>query len=267
MHKLLEPIGIQQAFQGSRAKLYYTATMDITIGQRTYTEMFDIANINYYDVMLGTPFLRETIDNDLSIWLASEEATIHGMSANKVTPQGNLPLDLITNQLSENTKELSFESIKNELIVIPVPQTLRELQKIISLVAYMLPYCGCIKQPLDMLQCIYRDKPYVCSKDIYNVIIDINSALSTTKVVDYYNDIVIHDGSPVHHEDNSYITKATVSASDYKKSLLGQNQAGVSMEDVKDDDDFHNIIKNNDIKKDHHILVDIETPPSHSFRN
>ncbi|KIJ39989.1 hypothetical protein M422DRAFT_257307 [Sphaerobolus stellatus SS14] len=33
MHKLLEPIGIQQAFQGSRAKLYYTATTDITIGQ------------------------------------------------------------------------------------------------------------------------------------------------------------------------------------------------------------------------------------------
>ncbi|KIJ37812.1 hypothetical protein M422DRAFT_177458, partial [Sphaerobolus stellatus SS14] len=63
MHKLLEPIGIQQAFQGSRAKLYYTATMDITIGQRTYTEMFDIANINYYDVMLGTPFLRRVKAN------------------------------------------------------------------------------------------------------------------------------------------------------------------------------------------------------------
>ncbi|KIJ53838.1 hypothetical protein M422DRAFT_242102 [Sphaerobolus stellatus SS14] len=58
MHKLPEPIGIQQAFQGSRAKLYYTATTDIIVGQRTYTEMFDISNINYYDVMLGTPFLR-----------------------------------------------------------------------------------------------------------------------------------------------------------------------------------------------------------------
>ncbi|KIJ44638.1 hypothetical protein M422DRAFT_89611, partial [Sphaerobolus stellatus SS14] len=86
MHKLPEPIGIQQAFQGSRAKRYYTATTDITIGQRTYTDMFDITNVNYYDVMLGTPFL------------------------------------------------------------------------------------------------------------------------STTKVVDYYDDIVIHDGSPVHHEDNSYIS-------------------------------------------------------------
>ncbi|KIJ23296.1 hypothetical protein M422DRAFT_196117, partial [Sphaerobolus stellatus SS14] len=58
MHKLPEPIGIQQAFQGSRAKLYYTVTMDITVGQRTYTETFDIADVDYYDVMLGTPFLR-----------------------------------------------------------------------------------------------------------------------------------------------------------------------------------------------------------------
>ncbi|KIJ40000.1 hypothetical protein M422DRAFT_257060 [Sphaerobolus stellatus SS14] len=57
-HKLLEPIGIQQAFQGSRAKLYYTVTTDITVGQRTYTEMFNIANVDYYDIMLGTPFLR-----------------------------------------------------------------------------------------------------------------------------------------------------------------------------------------------------------------
>ncbi|KIJ42798.1 hypothetical protein M422DRAFT_170697, partial [Sphaerobolus stellatus SS14] len=63
MHKLPEPIGMQQAFQGSRAKLYYTATTDITIGQRTYTETFDIANIDYYDVMLGTPFLRRVKTN------------------------------------------------------------------------------------------------------------------------------------------------------------------------------------------------------------
>ncbi|KIJ30289.1 hypothetical protein M422DRAFT_268153 [Sphaerobolus stellatus SS14] len=35
MHKLPEPIGIQQAFQGSRAKLYYTVTTDITVGQQT----------------------------------------------------------------------------------------------------------------------------------------------------------------------------------------------------------------------------------------
>ncbi|KIJ48342.1 hypothetical protein M422DRAFT_247671 [Sphaerobolus stellatus SS14] len=274
MHKLPEPIGIQQAFQGSRAKLYYTATTDIIVG-----------HVNYYDVMLGTLFLRrvkanidfnglgsivingELIDNDLSVWLASNEAKIHGMSANKVTLQEEQPLEPIVNQLSNNTKESAFEVVKNELLVVPVPHTLKELQRLISMVAYMLPYCGRLKQPLDMLRCIYRDKPYVCNEDVYTVILDINSVLSTTNIVNYCDDIIIHDGYPTHHEDNVYSTKATVSASDYKKSLNEQDRAGVSIEEVNDEDDFHNIIKNNDITKDHHILVDLETPPSHSFQN
>ncbi|KIJ53903.1 hypothetical protein M422DRAFT_92930, partial [Sphaerobolus stellatus SS14] len=63
MHKLPEPIGIQQAFQGSRAKLYYTVTTDITVGQQMYTETFNIANVDYYDVMLGNPFLRQVKAN------------------------------------------------------------------------------------------------------------------------------------------------------------------------------------------------------------
>ncbi|KIJ22430.1 hypothetical protein M422DRAFT_277141 [Sphaerobolus stellatus SS14] len=141
MHKLPEAIGIQQAFQGSKAKLYYTATTDITVGQQMYTETFDIANIDYYDVMLGNPFLRrvkanidfnglgsivingEMIDNDLSVWLTLNEAKIHGMSANKATLQGEQPLELIVNQLSNNMKESAFETIKNKLLVIPVPHT------------------------------------------------------------------------------------------------------------------------------------------------
>ncbi|KIJ37684.1 hypothetical protein M422DRAFT_259783 [Sphaerobolus stellatus SS14] len=253
MHKLPEPIGIQQAFQGSRAKLYYTATTDITVGQRTYTETFDIANVDYYDVMLGTPFLRrvkanidfnelgsivingETIDNDLSVWLTSNEAKVHGILANKVTLQKEQPFAPIVDQLSNNTKEFTFETIKNELLVVPVPHTVKELQKLISMVAYMLPYY------------------------VYNVILDINSALSTTNVVNYYDDVIIHD-------DNVYSTKVTVSSSDYKKSLSEQDRAGVSIEEVNDEDNVQNIVKNNDITEDHHIPVDMETPPSHSFR-
>ncbi|KIJ40874.1 hypothetical protein M422DRAFT_256040 [Sphaerobolus stellatus SS14] len=159
----------QQAFQGSRAKLYHTVTTDITIGQRMYTETFNIANVDYYDIMLGTPFLRrvkanidfnglgsiiingETTDNDPSVWLALEEAKVHGMSTNKATPQGEKPLETIVDQLSVKTKERSFERVRNELLVVPVPQTQEELKMLISLVAYMLPYCGRIKRPLDML--------------------------------------------------------------------------------------------------------------------
>src|SRR3978361_1675578 len=97
------------------------------------------------------------------------------------------------------------------------------------MVAYMLPYCGRIKRPLDMLRRIYRNKPYICNEDVYNVILDINSALSTTHVVNYYDDVIIHD-------DNVYSTKATVSSSDYKKSLSEQDRAGVSIKEVNDED-------------------------------
>ncbi|KIJ38128.1 hypothetical protein M422DRAFT_177090, partial [Sphaerobolus stellatus SS14] len=61
MHKLPEPIGIQQAFQGSRAKLYYTAATDIIVGQQMYKETFNIANVDYYDIMLGTLLILVTL--------------------------------------------------------------------------------------------------------------------------------------------------------------------------------------------------------------
>ncbi|KIJ51802.1 hypothetical protein M422DRAFT_244157 [Sphaerobolus stellatus SS14] len=240
--------------------------------------MFDIANVNYCDFMLGTPFLRrvkanidfnglgsiiinrEMIDNDLSIWLASSEAKIHGVLANKATTQGEPPFEQIDNLLSKNTKESAFEHMKNELLVVPVPHTLKELQKLISMVAYILPYCGCIKQPLTMLQRIYRDKPYVCNEDVHNVILDINSALSTTNIVNYYDDIVIHDGYDTHHNDNVYSTKATVSGSDYKKSLNDQKHSGVSIEEVNEENDLPSIIVNNDITEDHNVLIHKTTP-------
>ncbi|KIJ23051.1 hypothetical protein M422DRAFT_276450 [Sphaerobolus stellatus SS14] len=215
MHKRPEPIGIQQAFQGRTPFLRQIK-----------------ANIDFNG--LGSIIINgEMIDNDLSVWLTSNEAKIHGMSANKATLQGEQPLELIVNQLSKNTKESAFKTIKNELLVIPVPHTVKELQKLISMVAYMLPYCGHIKQPLDMLRHIYRDKPYVCNEEVYNVILDIDSALSTTNIVNYYDNIIIHDGYPNQHDDNVYSTKATVSASDYKKSLNNQNLSGDSSEEVQ----------------------------------
>ncbi|KIJ39161.1 hypothetical protein M422DRAFT_258046 [Sphaerobolus stellatus SS14] len=167
------------------------------------------------------------------------------MSANKVTLQEEQPLEPIVNQLSNNTKESAFETIKNELLVVPVSHTVKELQKLISMVAYMLPYCGHIKQPLDMLR-------------------HINSALSTTNIVSYYDNIIIHDGHPTHHDDNIYSTKATISASDYKKSLNNQNHSGVLIEEVNEENTLPNIVINNDINEDHHVLID-KTTPSHSF--
>ncbi|KIJ40888.1 hypothetical protein M422DRAFT_256069 [Sphaerobolus stellatus SS14] len=123
---------------GTKARCLFDSGY-ITIGQQMYTETFNITNVDYYDVMLGTPFLRrvkanidfndlgsivingETIDNDLSVWLASEEAKVHGMSTNKVTLQEEKPLGPIAEQLAIRTKEKSFKTVRNELLVVPVP--------------------------------------------------------------------------------------------------------------------------------------------------
>ncbi|KIJ26806.1 hypothetical protein M422DRAFT_272084 [Sphaerobolus stellatus SS14] len=222
MHKLPEPIGIQQAFQGSRAKLYYTITMDITIGQNSIPKM---GQGQHRLNGLGSIVINgEMIDNDLLVWLASEETKVHGMLTNKVTLQEEKPLEPIVEQLSIRMKEKFFKTVRNELLVVPVPQTWEALKTLISLVAYMLLYCGHLKQPLNMLQHIYMDKPYVCNEEVYNVIVDINSALDTdTNVVKYYDDIMIKDGYLVHHKDNSDSMKATVHKSDHNMSLNDLN--------------------------------------------
>ena len=56
--KLEQPIGLQLACVGSKSTIKYGAKSTITFGNAHVKEYFDIANINYYDVILGTPFLR-----------------------------------------------------------------------------------------------------------------------------------------------------------------------------------------------------------------
>ena len=56
--KLEQPIGLQLACVGSKSTINYGAKSTITFGNARVEEYFDIANIDYYDVLLGTPFLR-----------------------------------------------------------------------------------------------------------------------------------------------------------------------------------------------------------------
>ena len=44
---------------GSKSTINYGARSTITFGTARVEEYFDIANIDYYDVILGTPFLRK----------------------------------------------------------------------------------------------------------------------------------------------------------------------------------------------------------------
>jgi len=55
--KLEHPVGLQLACVGSQSTINYGVESTIAFGRYCVDEYFDIANINYYDVILGTPFL------------------------------------------------------------------------------------------------------------------------------------------------------------------------------------------------------------------
>ena len=57
--KLEQPIGLQLACVGSKSTINYGARSTITFRTAHVEEYFDIANINYYDVILGTLFLQK----------------------------------------------------------------------------------------------------------------------------------------------------------------------------------------------------------------
>ena len=54
-----QPITLQLACIGSQLMINYGTHMTIKFGYRNVEEYFDIANVKYYNAMLGTPFLRK----------------------------------------------------------------------------------------------------------------------------------------------------------------------------------------------------------------
>ncbi|KIJ44782.1 hypothetical protein M422DRAFT_251769 [Sphaerobolus stellatus SS14] len=57
--ELEKPIILQLACVGSKSTVQYGLTTKILLGNERYDEYFDIANVDYYKVILGTPFLRQ----------------------------------------------------------------------------------------------------------------------------------------------------------------------------------------------------------------
>ena len=55
--KLEQPVGLQLACVGSKSMINYGANSTIVFNDKHIEEYFDVANINYYDVILGMPFL------------------------------------------------------------------------------------------------------------------------------------------------------------------------------------------------------------------
>ena len=56
--ELEKPVTLQLACVGSKSMVQHGLTAKILLSNEKYDEYFDIANVDYYDVILGTPFLR-----------------------------------------------------------------------------------------------------------------------------------------------------------------------------------------------------------------
>ena len=59
MFALEKPIALQLACIGSRSMINYGIHATIKIGCKVVEEYFDIVNVEHYDAILGTPFLRQ----------------------------------------------------------------------------------------------------------------------------------------------------------------------------------------------------------------
>ncbi|KIJ38263.1 hypothetical protein M422DRAFT_259176 [Sphaerobolus stellatus SS14] len=57
--ELEKPVILQLACVRSKSTVQYGLTAKILLGKEKYDEYFDIANVDYYDIILGTPFLRQ----------------------------------------------------------------------------------------------------------------------------------------------------------------------------------------------------------------
>ena len=56
--KLKQPIGLQLARVGSKSTINYGTKATIMFSNTCIEEYLDVANIDYYNIILGTPFLR-----------------------------------------------------------------------------------------------------------------------------------------------------------------------------------------------------------------
>jgi hypothetical protein len=57
--QLDKPVGLQMALIGSQGRINYGITVPVEVGPIIRPVYFDIANIERYDVILGTPFLKQ----------------------------------------------------------------------------------------------------------------------------------------------------------------------------------------------------------------
>lgn len=70
-HILAKPLNIQLAVHGSRSKTNANVTVDFSYQNVSESQCFNIANLDAYDVILGTPFLWQH-----QVWLGFNPSSV-----------------------------------------------------------------------------------------------------------------------------------------------------------------------------------------------
>ena len=107
-----KPIGIQLAVTGSKSVINYGANATIKCKGKESKEYFDIINIDYYDAILGTLFLRKhkVVIDFVNNCLRMKDKIIHNQ-ANKYKVWEGKP--------QKNKKNVSMKALKQEEPKIP----------------------------------------------------------------------------------------------------------------------------------------------------
>ena len=107
-----KPIGIQLAVTGSKSVINYGANTTIKYEGRESEEYSDIINIDYYDAILGTQFLRkhEVIINFVNNCLRLKDKIVCNQANEYKVGEGNP---------QKNKKSVSMKALKQEEPTIP----------------------------------------------------------------------------------------------------------------------------------------------------
>ena len=102
-----KPIGIQLAVTGSKSVINYGMNTTIKYKGRELKEYFDIINIDYYDAILGAPFLRkhEVIIDFVNNCLRLKDKIIRNQANKYKVGEGNQ---------QKNMKNVSMKALKQE---------------------------------------------------------------------------------------------------------------------------------------------------------
>ena len=107
-----KPISIQLAVTGSKSVINYGVNTTIKYNEKEWKEYFDIVNIDYYDAILGTLFLKkhEVIIDFMNHCLRIKDKIVHNQANIYKVGEGNP---------QTNKKNMSMKALKQEEPKIP----------------------------------------------------------------------------------------------------------------------------------------------------